>query len=203
MIEFQTKRIITSQNVEALAGHFALDDSPLKWENCRERFATQFKPDTLGFYFKHHTGQSPNVATFMLKTEAVLKLEEHSKFAETNRSSILWVEPCEFWKCCMMRRSLLTILLRCGILYDLDRDNYEEALFTQEYVVPTRKAVMRFLFGFTKYLGPDIATTGSIQIRGWKTMFEGRTEEEIKQMLVWPGPNPYTPSVEMHKALWS
>lgn len=201
-VEFQEKRLITSQNVEAKPGHFALDATPLTWENCRERFAKMFKEDTVGFYFKHEANQSLNVASFVLKTECILKVEEKSKFAETNRASILWFEPSAFWKQCQMRRSLLTILLRCGILYNAEVDNYEDALFRQDYVIPTKRAVMRFLFGFTKYVGPDISTDATVQFKGWKTIFEGKSPAEIKQMLVWPDGNPYTPSVEMTETLW-
>lgn len=200
-VNFQPKRMFASQNVDASPGHFAMDETPLKWENCRERFAKVFTEQTTGFYFKHH-GASADVAAFILKTENILKEDEQSKFAETNRPSIVWLEPSAFWKACQMRRSLLTVLLRCGMMYECDRDNYEEALFSQEYIVPTKKAVMRFLFGFTKYTGPDISTGGSVQFRGWKSIFEGKAESEVKSMLVWPNETVYCPKVDLASSLW-
>lgn len=201
-VEFLDKRIFVSVNVEAQPGHFALEDTPLKWENCRERFHKAFIETTDGFYFKHHPGQSCNVASFILKTESILNESIFSRFAETNRDTIMWIEPSKFWKCCQMRRSLLTILLRCGMLYELDKDNYEEALFKQEFIVPTKRAVMRFLYGFTKYFGPDLTTNTTVQISGWKAIFEAKNEADIKQMLVWPTDNPYTPSIELTSSLW-
>lgn len=202
-IDFGPKRLLTSLNTDVTDGSFALDHIPLGFETCRERFAAAFKQDTKGFYFKHPAGQSVSVAAFILKTEAILKEPEQSVFAETNRNTILWVQPSEFWKCCPVRRSLLTVLLRAGILYDSERDNYEDALFKQEYVVPTKKAVMRFLFGFTDYRGPEILDTGTIWVRGWKTIFEGKTEAEVRAWLVAPPQMSYTPTVELESALWA
>jgi hypothetical protein len=200
-VEFQPKKLITCVNVGAKAGSFAPDAESLLWENCRERFAKTFTACTTGFYFKHEPGQSPGVAGFIFKTESILKLADYSRFAETNRASVMWAEPAQFWKECQMRRSLLTILLRAGMVYEPEKDNYEEALFRQEYVVPTKRAVLRFLFGFTKYLGPDLSTDGAVQFRGWKSVFDGVAEAELKKMLVWPGPNPYTPHAPLD-GLW-
>lgn len=201
-VEFKSKKLFSSTNIDALDGHFAVEATPIKWENCRERFAKAFTASLEGFFFKHPAGRSISVASFIVKTEDILKEPLFSSFSETNRDTILWVEPSEFWKSCQMRRSLLTILLRCGMLYDLERDNYEEALFTQEYVIPTKKAMMRFLFGFTKYVGPNLDVDSTIQVRGWKSVFEGKDEAEIKSMLVHPGQNPYTPSTDFERRLW-
>lgn len=203
-ISFDEKRVITSLNIDVKPGQFALDQVPFQFENCRERFAKMFVEDTIGFYFKHKSGQSRNVAHFILKTESILQEIIFSKFAETNRDSILWFEPSRFWKMCPMRRSLLTILVRCGMLYDSEKDNYEEALFAQEYVVPTKKAVMRFLFGFTDYAGPSLWTDASIQVRGWKTIFDSRSNESVRESLLWPKDKPPAiVSTEFLSALWT
>ncbi len=199
-VKFEPTKLFPAQ-IDVKEGSFALEATPISWETCRERFGKAFQQDTPGFYFKHRSGGGRAVASFLVKTESVLR-QEPSRFAETNRDSVLWIEPSDFWKSCPMRRSLLTVLLRCGIVYDPARDNYEEALFTQEYVVPTRRAIMRFLFGFTQYQGPSLATDSTIQIRGWKSIFEGKTEADIKQWLVWPNGKPYTPALEMPLALW-
>ena len=201
-IGFQVKRLITSFNIEAKDGSFALDAAPLQFETCRERFAKSFSSVVEGFYYKHKPDGGRNVAAFLLRTEEVLREKTYSTFAETNRESILWVEPSNFWRRCSMRRSLLTILLRCGILYDVERDNYEEALFNQEYVIPTRRAVMRFLYGFTRYRSPELASDSTIQVRGWKSVFESKGESDIKEMLVWPDGSAFTPTTEMPNALW-
>lgn len=202
-IDFQDKRLLTSLNIDTTDGSFAMDCTPLAFETCRERFAAVFKEDTTGFYFKHPVGKSIHVATFIRKTEEILKEGTASRFSETNRNTVLWVEPSGFWKSCPVRRSLLTVLLRAGMVYDSERDNYEESLFSQEYVVPTKKAVMRFLFGFTDYKGPEVINTGTIIVRGWKTIFEGKTEAEVRAWLVAPSGKSYTPTVELETALWA
>lgn len=184
IVEFGSKKTILSLNTDVKVGSCALDKPPLKFEKCRELFASKFFLSTKGFYFKHKGGGSKNVATFISKTESVLKIRKPSKFSETNRNSILWFEPCYFWRSCRMRRSLLTILLRAGIQYDTERDNYEEALFSEPYIIPTKKAVMRFMFGFTKYVGPHFNTVSMLDTKGWRSVFSKLKEEEIRCYLV-------------------
>jgi hypothetical protein len=61
-----------------------------------------------------------------------------------------------------MKRSLFTILLRCGQNYDFVRGNFEEALNSVSYARNTQYAVKRFLEGNTKYTG---------NMRGWNLQF--------------------------------
>ncbi len=184
-VEFGDSKLISSMNVDAKVGSFALDKSPLEFEFCRERFAKVFDDKIQGFYFKTESGKCADVANFLLKTEDILQQKKFSNFSKTNRDSILWVEPSEFWQSCEMRRSLLTILLRCALTYSFKYDNYQEALFDHEYIIPTKKAMMRFLFGFTKYTGDSIASDSpTIQFRGWKSVFEGKEIQEIKKLLI-------------------
>ena len=61
-----------------------------------------------------------------------------------------------------MKRSLLTILLRCGVKYNRKQDNFEDAVFSCAYTQNTRYAVQRFLDGFTKYTGKS---------NGWYNQF--------------------------------
>ena len=100
-----------------------------------------------------------------------------------------------------MRRSLLTIIVRAGILYDLKKDNYEEALFKEPYVVPTKKAVMRFMYGFTKYNGPSMDPTTSLETKGWKTIFSKLKEDDIRKYLV-SNKKAYTPECKLDSKLW-
>jgi hypothetical protein len=165
-------------------GSFALDVQPLKFENCRERFASTFGENGPNFFFKHNPGQSKNIVSFIIKTEAILGNEIFSEFAETNRDTLVWVSPSDFWRQCPMRRSFFTILLRAGNAYNSEADNYEESLFEQDYVRPTKKAVIRFLYGFTNYVGPDITAAGHVWVQGWKSVFDSKSEQEIKRMLV-------------------
>lgn len=203
-IAFKEKKIITSVISETSDGSFALDEPPHRFETCRERFGIRWNEDTIGFFFTHPVDKGYSVATFLKKTEMVLKQTEFSQYALTNRDKILWVEPSPFWKSCRMKRSLLTILLRAGILYDPKADNYEQALFAEKFVHPTKSAVMRFLFGFTKYVGPSIDDQVSIESRGWKHVFDGQGSSFIQNCLKWPEQkDAYVPQGPVSKtALW-
>ena len=178
-------------------GRFALYADPPKqpsWEKCREKFAAMIKSDTPGFLFSHRPLQGNHVAGFLSKSEDVLDLNLRSLYALTDRDHILWVEPARFWMDCWIRRSLLTILLRCGMYYDCSRDNNEEALFgmgdekdqAREYTNRTKMAVMRFMFGFTKFVAPDNVSepNGVVQSKIWVNIFEGRTTKELKSILL-------------------
>jgi hypothetical protein len=200
-IIFKEIKINPSMYIDVESGSFGLDVAPYRFETCRERFGSHWNSDAVGFYFKHPINYGYAVATFLKKTEIVLKQSVFSQYSMTNRDTILWIEPSDFWKCCRMRRSLLTILVRAGIMYDPRKDNYEEALFTEKLVKPTKFAVMRFLYGFTKYVGPNIDNQPDIESRGWKTIFESHDEEYIKNCLKWPDDKPYLPSRNI-SGLW-
>jgi hypothetical protein len=116
---------------------------------------------------------STSIGNFLNKTEKILDLN-CSKFSKTSRTDILWIEPIDFWLSCPIRRSLLTLLLRCGMVYD---GNYEEALFSQDYAFQTKLAIERFLFGFTKYVDHSDRL-------GWANTFRGKKEKEVKIRLV-------------------
>lgn len=199
---FLDTKLLNSFNINVGIGSFALDKSPLMFETCRERFAGLFQEDIDGFYLKIGCNQSNNVAQFIWKTESILNVDK-SKFSLTNYDTVLWVEPSYFWKKCPLKRSLYTIFLRSGNDYFEEKDNYEEALFRHEYVAVTKKAVMRFLFGYTKYVGLDqIQSTGSLITRGWKAIFQGMDEKNIKTSLICPEKSQYNPQILIPNALW-
>lgn len=197
------KRFITSPNVDGKTGSFTLE-SPFSFEKCRERFAASFKSDTIGFYFLHNAGYLENVALFLLRTEEILEVPS-SEFALTNREYILYIEPSMFWRECSMKRSLLTILLLCGMVYDCDKNNYEEALFSHEYIKRTNAALMRFMFGFTRYTGPALVSSvcaPTLLTKGWVSTFDQKEPKHVREMLVLPEEK--EPLVTMHfgDALW-
>lgn len=157
-------------------GYYAIEANPIKWINCREKFYNSFVPDLKGFFFSHEFGEREEIAAFINKTEEILDVEQ-SSFAKTNRPYALWVEPSVFWKKCEIRRSLFTILLRAGRKYKASSGNYEDALFSQEYIKLTKEAVMRFLFGFTNYVRLD----GQ---KGWVSVFMHKKREDVRKRLV-------------------
>jgi len=180
-------------------GQYAMEAQEQKqchWDHCREQFAPKWDGPTDGFYFSHGAGESENVAGFICKTEEILTLIDRSGYSKTDRDTILWVRPSPFWSCCEIRRSLFTILLRCGRLYNPERDNYEDSLYgksdsvpqAQEYVNATDLAVKRFLFGFTKYVKlPGLVDPSSYYYKtGWVAIFKNKDLATIRQMLVLP-----------------
>lgn len=198
--EIKDKKFTPSLHVSVRNGSFGLDVPPHQFETCRERFGPKWGVETEGIYFTHPDHQGVAVATFIKKTEMILNQKEFSQFSLTNHDNVLWVEPTYFWKSCRMKRSLLTIMLRAGMVYEPALDNYEQALFTEQWAKPTKLAVMRFLFGFTKYIGPTIDDQTNIESRGWKFVFEGH-DDDVKQYLVWPDNDCFKPKGQI-SGIW-
>jgi len=208
-IEFLEKKLIKSTNITGDHGGFSLED-PLNFEMCRERFAALFTETTRGFYFKVPQNKGTSVAEFLLKTEKLLKLQVHSGFALTNRRTIIWVQPNDFWRSCPMRRSLLTGLLRAGIVYDVEQDNFEQALLSDEtphsHLARTRKALLRFLCGYTKYTGPNITGSSTLVTQGWRWLFENKDEHDVRSYLKHPDgkrPRINPAKLDLSEVLWA
>ena len=62
------------------------------------------------------------------------------------------------------------MLLRCGIFYN--QNNYEQALYSIQYSQSTKKALQRFLYGFTEFSfsGESFEGIG----KGWVSYFANR-----------------------------
>lgn len=175
-------------------GHFAIDTGDsLLWDKCREEFLKRLPIHQVSdFYFCHSTYSADCVASFLIKTELILGLTSHSKFSKTDDSGIMWIEPDKFWMECQMKRQILTIFIRHGINYSTSLDNYEEALWIPDamkktYAFQTKDAIMRFLFGFTKY------TASQDNFRhasgGWWSVFVKKDIQSIRELLVSPHKN--------------
>lgn len=172
-------------------GYFALfkpdaNCSPT-WQKCRETFAGEFHADVQGFYFSCEENQPENIARFISRFESIIDINEKTLFYLTDKPFAIWIEPSKFWRECVIKRSLFTALCRCGMKYDWERDNFDEALWSQTYTKTTEHAVKRFLFGFTKLA--SFETDGSNKI-GWQTVFENKTIEQVRKQLVWPNGTP-------------
>ncbi len=187
-IEFKPAKTVVTMTVRPEAGCFASAiGEEIQWLKCREQFAHYFTNKTVGFYFSHKPEFSNNIAQFIAKTEEIIGVKENATYAKTNRNWILWIEPNEFWKSCLMRRSLFTILLRCGLLYSLEEDNYEYSLYSQNYIKETKEAVMRFLFGFTKYNPEKKSVSLGTAPRGWVSAFKNADRDLVNKQLVLDG----------------
>lgn len=167
---------------------FIKDDGTLiakEWLYCREYFQDEFK-GLKQFLFCHTKNKSKNVLFFINLIEKKLFLKKMSIVGTTQRNNISWVKPSSWWTKTSMKRSLFTALLRCGQKYNLEKDNFEEALFSCFYTKDTEYAVRRFLKGYTKYTGKKKGwynqfRWGGNDIKPYKPSFE-----EINKLLIKP-----------------
>lgn len=168
------------------AGCYSLDYKELDWMHCREQFTKYLTDRDKGFFFSHEPNNGKCVADFILRTEdilirAALNNLEKSKFFVTNLNFVLWIEPSNFWRKCPMKISLFTMLLRCGLNY---KGNYEEALYSTEHSKRTKKAIQRFLYGFTESSFDKSAFVGIG--KGWVNCFNDKNIETICERLTCP-----------------
>jgi hypothetical protein len=158
----------------------------VSWYSCREDFHNQSRGVRL-FYFSF-SGASPSQVTavahrpkaicaFIDKFEDKLGLNIRTKMGPTNRGQAIWIQRPMWWTCENMRRSLYTALLRAGMNYDLNKDNFDQTLRSRDYTGATMPAVDRFLKGFTSYKGDRI---------GWQSAFYSMTPKSLESALVLP-----------------
>jgi hypothetical protein len=132
-----------------------------QWHHCRDIFHVHFSNCDL-FFFSHAKGKYNSIIEFMKKFERKLNLKDRSEFGPTQRKGIIWVKPSRWWTRSSMRRSFLTILLRASFNYCISKDNFYDAIFSENYFAKTRYATEKFMAGCTKYTGKK---------RGWYKQF--------------------------------
>ena len=63
-------------------------------------------------------GQSENVPAFVLQAEKIIDIQAmgflSSRFALTNRSYVIWIDPSNFWRECEMKRSFFFCIGESG-----------------------------------------------------------------------------------------
>lgn len=180
---------ISSMNIMGSHGSYSLEDK-IAFDSCRERFAAHFNEKTKGFYFKHPKDIGENIAKFIHKLERFLGLRRYTKFNFTNFKTILYVKPPKFWRECPIKRSLFTSFLRSGIQYNPERDNFEEALLFNEtprtWLTANKKALLRFLCGYTDYKGKKPSMHTDIVTEGWQWAVRGLDDTGIKKTFKHP-----------------
>lgn len=221
-VTFGDKKTLNQCYSAPAEGQFALDadgGKSLHWDHCREQFLGKFLESINGFYYSHKHQRGEDVAGFVLKFEEIINSESQnnfpfSTFSQTEKDNILWIQPSSFWKTCLMKKSLLTLLVRCGLNYCCDKDNFDDALFAEHnenrYARETKNAVMRFLFGFTKFTGSvsqsvpvsAMGSTSTLIRHGWHVEFEKNTIYDVRRKLIRPeGENPEVSLVGI-ESLW-
>jgi hypothetical protein len=207
--EEEPKKIKT--HVQPPIGNYALDSDPaayVHWYHCREQFAVKFIENTIGFYFSHPHGKSFDIGEFITKFESILNIDNISRFAKTEKETVLWIEPSKFWKDCQIKRSLLTLIVRCGINYDSKKDNFDDALFGQykesAYIKETRSAVLRFMFGFTRFTGiiAPVMPSATVVKHGWREEFLKIDDVAVRRKLALPEDTKKETSIVGVESLW-
>lgn len=137
-----------------------------EFESCREIFLDCFfNSKVTQFLFSHPKDKRQNLIDFMNAVEDRLgNKRSRIKILPTARATVSIVYVTQWWRKDDMRRALLTILLRCGRNYNLEADNFQEALYSDKYAKQTKEAVEAFFRGRTVY-------KGSNAIDGWVTLF--------------------------------
>lgn len=182
-------------------GYFAVAQDgtrPVQWDHCREQFLGKMSAGMGGFFFCHHEGRGFDLASFVSKFEDVCGMNSlqkpQSNFSKTDKPNIIWIEPSLFWMDCLLKKSLLTLVCRCALNYDSSKDNFDHCLFGElpesKYVRETKNAVLRFLFGYTRFRGElphGAMSSGSTLIRhGWHAEFAHADLRTVKSKLVMP-----------------
>lgn len=144
------------------------------WYHCRDGFHG-VNANMQQMAMVHPNGVGVNIAAFIYRIEKIcLKHSKLTVCGPTSQARITWIKPAEFWVRQPARRSLFTALLRAGMKYDPQTDNFEKALFNAQYIKGTKAAVKRFLDGYT---WSDNSQSG------WYDRFAHCRGDDLKKML--------------------
>lgn len=193
-------------------GNFALESCVHNWFHCREQFAAKFKETTSGFYFSHRPNKGQDIAEFLSYFEHVIASNQNidfSSFSQTTKNTIIWVKASKFWLDCPMKRSLLTLVLRCGKNFEIEKNNFDDALFGDYkecfYLKETKFAVLRFMFGFTKFTRKlnNMPSYAATQKHGWREEFHKLDINEARRRLVFPNLEYKSKNIIGLESLWT
>ena len=154
----------------------------IQWVHCREQFQG-YDIKKFGMLFSHANGKTESIARFIniIETQK-LNHQSISVFAPTNLPGMTWIKPADFWTFQTehrgpIRKSLFTALLRSAMSYNIEKDNFNKALFSIDYTKNTKAAVEYFFQGNTW-----VTPKGSMH-SGWYDMFRNASTEVIGQSL--------------------
>lgn len=164
------------------------------WQSCRDSFAGVYNAtgaNRENILFCSSTrnekirtdaiAANRNVAKFIRKVEDTLGDafdKDNTVFYESNFSNVVDVQVSEFWQSHFLRSSLFTALLRCGLGYVSEADNFEKALYCQSYTANTKPAVQKFMDGFVNITIPKSANTN---FNGWAQTFANGNIKGLKK----------------------
>lgn len=132
--------------------------------------------------------EGKRVAGFIGKFEEKLGIScrGRCKFGPISSHDGVWIEVSSFWRASCARRSLFTILLRCGRSFDTGCGTkeaveaaFKRALTTEQYSRRTKDAIEFFLKGGTRINEKGLFRSG----RGWYSILENLSAKQVKEHL--------------------
>ncbi len=157
-----------------------------EWLFCREYFQDESN-GIRRMLFCHTAHKCKNIAAFIHVVEDILDIKERSLIGPTQRYNISWLNVSSWWTKTSMKRSLFTILLRCGVNYKIKEHNFNEALFSIVYTKHTEYAVKRFLEGNTSYTGKKKGWYNQFYWGGGnRANFKTPSKEDVDKLLILP-----------------
>lgn len=140
------------------------------WFDCRELWHAEYKGRNDVVLIAHKAGHHKRLRAFISLAEELLGASS-SDIAPTQRKTITCIVPSDFWWSIPIRRSLFSILLRCGLNYEGD---FDEALLSNSHALETKEAIERFFGGHTYYNGKQ---------EGWCDQFRGVHTKRLRRLL--------------------
>jgi hypothetical protein len=161
----------------------------IQWEHCRENFQESSRNKKL-ILFRYKTGEGNRIKAFLARFLKDLNLRGSLRFRKTDTRGVLAISLGDFWRT-EVHRSLLTALIRVGRDYTGSTNSYKSILQNGDYLRYTQNALKRFMRGYTSvsptaFGMPDRWGYYETTRPMWRELFEGKTEQKVKTMLVKP-----------------
>jgi hypothetical protein len=174
-------------------GFVDLPKQNLSWHFCRDQFHRRLNKRKGSWSFLFSLGRARrydytkgkyvnfvNDSKIEFSQKFISHIEDRIKLAKSRRCKIedtdlpgvVYIKMGRFWSSQQMRRSLFTALLRCSLAYN--GKNFKTALWSRYYTSATKKAVERFLKGYTCYNGASK--------QGWYATFYPHCQDKVKEM---------------------
>jgi hypothetical protein len=153
-----------------------------QWYSCRDSFQNILTKDIeKGLFFVHNGIE--NTINFMQYLEKQLKLKTGSVYAKTDNDKVIWFKPDSFWTSSLLRRSFMTLMMRCSLNYK--NSDIKAAIETHENARHCMPAINRFLSGATLYRNQRVSNLAK-GARGWCYLFSDKDSRQVGQLLMKP-----------------
>lgn len=122
--------------------------------------------------------------SFWTRIEKKLNLKEKTVIFNTNYNNVVILKVPLFWRENKLRKSIFTLLLRCGSFYFENGDNTIDAFNKYDLTSKCIPAIQHFLKGNVKQNFPEFTKKSADGYGGFVAEFSNRTQEELNKMLI-------------------